>query len=172
MNEQEKRIVFDLFLHRISEDEFLRHFRIRRADGSKFALGVLEEAYRAKDSVSVEAGLGLGFTFGMSADYFDILVKLSEAEWHIRHEDVVTALSELRDSRTVEALYQAALRRHPYLDYDDCRALAVKAIWGLGNLGEAAADEKLRVLAKSDDAILRYEAEKQLQRKQAGTRSV
>jgi HEAT repeat protein len=172
MNADEQQIVMNLFLRRISEEEFLRAFRIRRSDGTQFALSVLEQAYRERDAVSVECGLGLGFRFGMSPQYFDVLVKLSEAEWHIRHEDVVTALDELRDKRSVDALYDAALKLHPYLSFDDCRALAVKAIWGLGNLGDKSADEKLRILAKSDNSILREEAEKQLRRRQAGTSSV
>jgi hypothetical protein len=171
MNEEEQNIVLNFFLHRISEDELLRRFRIGRSDGMSFALRVLGEAYRAKDAGSVECGLGLGFHFGMSPQFFDILVKLSDAEWHERHEDVVTALNELHDSRSVEALYRAALKRHPYLGYDNARALAVKAVWALGNLGDTSADEKLRVLAKSDDGILRREAENQLLRRQTGTAS-
>jgi hypothetical protein len=54
MNDEERnKTVIDLFLNRISEDELLRRFHIGRADGTKFALSVLEEAYRAKDADSV-----------------------------------------------------------------------------------------------------------------------
>jgi hypothetical protein len=168
MNDEDRnRNIMDLFRHKISEEELLRQFGIGRSDGAKFALSILEEAYGVKDADSVECGLGLGFRFGMSTEFFDILVKLSEADWHYRHEDVVTALAELHDSRSVETLYRAALKRHPYLDYDDARALAVKAIFALGNLGDARADGKLRLLAESDDPAVKVNAREQLYRRSA-----
>jgi hypothetical protein len=165
MNEEERKTVLDFYLHNISEDELLRRFRIGRSDGTSLALRVLEEAYRAKDAVSAECGLGLVSHFGTPPQSFDILVKLSDAEWHERHEDVVTALGELHDSRSVETLYRAALKRHPYLSFDNARALAVKAIWALGQLGDATADQKLRLLADSDETVIRVNAQKQLYRR-------
>lgn len=172
MNNDQQQSTIDFLLHRISEEELLQRLGIRRDDGQRFALKALEEAYRLRDSASVEWALGLGFHFGMSAQYFDILVKLSDAEWHERHEDVVTALGELHDKRSVEPLYRAALKLHPYLAYDEARALAVKAIWALGNLGDASANEKLRALAKSEHSILREEAEKQLRRRHPRTPAI
>jgi hypothetical protein len=166
-NEDRNRIIIDLFLHKIPEEELLQQFGIGHSDGARFGLSILEEAYGAKDVDSVECGLGLGFRFGMSVKFFDILVKLSDADWHYRHEDVVTALDELHDGRTVETLYRAALKRHSYLDYDDSRALTVKAIFALGNLGDAAADGKLRLLAESGDSVVRVNARKQLYRRSA-----
>jgi hypothetical protein len=104
----------------------------------------------------------------MSPEMFHILVKLSEAEWHNRHEDVVTALDKLHDSRSVEALYHAALKRHAYLDYDDDRALAVKAIWALGKLGDTEADQKLRLLAESRVSYTSQRSEATLSQKRRG----
>jgi hypothetical protein len=161
----EQRTVFDLALKKISEEEFLRRFGIRRADGSKFALSILEKAYRERVAIDVECGLWVGFHFGFSSDHLDILCRLSEADWHQRHEDVVTALGELHDNRAVEALYRATLKTPTYLEFDDSRALAVKAIWALGRLKDPAADEKLRVLAQSNEPILSEEAANQLRRR-------
>ena len=130
------------------------------------ALNILEEAYRQKSAIDVECGLWIGFQFGFTADYFDILCRLSDAEWHMRHEDVVSALGGLRDARAVEALYRASLKVHLYLDYDDSRALAVKAIWALSGLRDPAADEKLRLLAQSDVPIVKENASDQLRYRQ------
>jgi hypothetical protein len=47
----EQQTVIDLALKRISEEEFLRRFGIQRADGGKFALTILENAYREKAAV-------------------------------------------------------------------------------------------------------------------------
>jgi hypothetical protein len=168
MTTEEQKTVLDLASHTISEEEFLQRFGIRHSEGRKLALSILEDAYRRKDGLDAEYGLYVGFHFGFSADHLDVLCRLSDADWHTRHEDVVTALGELRDKRTVGALYRAALKLHPYLNYDDCRALAVKAIWALGELGDPAADEKLQLLAQSDHPILRAEALNQLQRRRSG----
>jgi hypothetical protein len=165
MTPDEQRTVFDLALKKISEEEFLRRFGISRSDGSKFALSILEKAYGERAAIDVECGVWVGFHFGFSEEHLDILRRLSEAEWHRRHEDVVTALGELHDNRAGEALYRAALKSHPYLEYDDSRALAVKAIWALGRLKDPAADEKLRLLAQSSEPIVSEEAANQLRRR-------
>jgi hypothetical protein len=166
MTSEEQNSILDMMLHRISEEEFLRRFRIRRVDASGLALRILEEAYRQKNADEVEFGLGVGFHFGMTLDHLYILCRLSDADWHISHEDIVTALGELRDVRAVEPLYRASLKLHPYLAFDDSRALAVKAMFALGNLKDLAADEKLRLLAQSENEILKREALEQLRYRQ------
>ena len=65
-------------------------------------------------------------------DHLDLLVQLASADWHHKHEDVVSALGQLRSPAAVEALYHAAWWVPDYLDFDESRALAVKAIWALG----------------------------------------
>jgi hypothetical protein len=165
MTSAEQQTVIDLALKRISEEEFLRRFGIQRAEGGKFALNILEKAYCEKAAIDVECGITVGFHFGFTADHLNILWRLSEADWHQMHEDVVTALGELHDNRAVEALYRAALITPPYLEFDDSRALAVKAIWALGRLGDSGADEKLRLLSQLNEPIVSEEALKQLRRR-------
>jgi HEAT repeat protein len=75
-------------------------------------------------------------------------------------------LDELRDKRSVEALYRAVHKLHPYLSHDGAHALAVKAIIGLGKLADPAADAKLKILAESDEPILRTNALRQLRRRE------
>lgn len=165
MPTRQQQLILDMKLHRISEEEFLGEVGIARADATGFALRTLEEAYSHKNADDVEYGLYIGFRFGFATESMDVLIRLSDAEWHRRHEDVVTALDELGETRAVEALYRAALAVHPYLEYDDSRALAGKAIWALGRLGDATADQKLRLLAESGDPVVRADAQKQLYRR-------
>jgi hypothetical protein len=165
MGTPRQQLIVDMMLRRISEDEFLRGVGVAREDATAFALSNLEEAYCQKSEDDVDCGLGVGFHFGFTTDFLDLLIRLSDAEWHHSHEDVVTALGELGDTRAIEALYRAALIIHPYLAYDDCRALAVKAIWALGKLSNSAADQKLRLLAESTDSVVRADARKQLYRR-------
>lgn len=165
MRTRQQQLILDLMLRRISEGEFLRGVGVAREDATGFALRSLEEAFRQESGDDVECGLALGFRFGFTPEFLDVLIRLSDAEWHHSHEDVVTALGELGDTRVVEALYRAALIIHPYLEYDDSRALAVKAIWALGNLSDTTADKKLRLLAESSDSVVRADARKQLYRR-------
>ncbi len=155
----------DLLGNRISEEEFLGQVGVARRDASKWSLDLLEDAYQTKDSDAVADGLLVGFRFGFLPNHLDLLRRLAEADWHFSHEDVVSALDELRDPGAVETLYRSVFQLHPYLAYDEVRSLATKAIWALGNLADAMADQKLRSLAQADDKIVRDEALKQLQRR-------
>lgn len=166
MTAEQRKSVLDLVGGRISDEEFLRRFNIARVDASKLSLRVLDDAYDRRDPDDVEFGLLIGFHFGFSPEHVDILCRLSDAEWHTQHENVILALDELSDQRAVGCFYRAALKLHPYLDYDEFRALAVKAIWALGKVQDSAADEKLRLLAESDQVIVRDEAQNQLRRRQ------
>ena len=57
-----------------------------------------------------------------------------------------------------------AITEHPYLEYHEAKALAVKCIWALGARGSAEAAEKLELLARSNNFIISDNAERQLSR--------
>lgn len=166
MTELEKELISDLNAKKISKEEFLRRFDSPIKNPADLILSLLEEAYRNKIPNDVEYALYLGFDFGFSLAHVDILCRLAEVDWHPAHENVVMALDDLKDKRAIEALYHSALKKHKYLDYDDSRALAVKAMWALGNLKDEAADEKLRLLTTDQDKVVRDAATHQLQRRQ------
>ena len=73
----------------------------------------------------------------------------------------------LRTPDAVEALF-GATQWIPTLEYDDSRALAVKAIWALGKIPGAEAENKLETLARSGDDILQKTAAEQLERRREG----
>ena len=149
---------------RISKKDFMRRFPSAVEHG-KLASRLLEDAYVAQDGDELECALTVGFTFGFAAEHTKILNRLVEADWHIRHEDVVSALDELRSPDSVEALFRATQWIPKSLEYDDSRALAVKAIWALGKIPGSEVEAKLEALAHSDDPILRKTAEEQLDRR-------
>lgn len=149
----------------ISEEEFKRRLQISDTeDARNLARQILDCALREHDSDAVEYGLVLLFIFGFSEDFEPTLRELVANAWHHKHEDVVTGLDRLRMPVSVGALYDAARVRHSYLDYDEAYALAVKAIWGLGNIGTDLAKQKLALLLQSDVEVIRVEAAKQLSR--------
>jgi len=130
-----------------------------------FARSYIENAIETRDADDLERGLILGFWFGFAHEAASPLRAVIKDTWHHSHEDVVWALDhELRDSDNVEALYQATQIVPQYLEFDDARALAVKAIWALGNLGTVSAQSKLIELAGSTNEVIRSNAVQQLQR--------
>jgi hypothetical protein len=150
---------------RISKQEFVRRFPSALENG-KLALRWLDEAYRAQSAEDLNCALAIGFTFGFAPDHKHILRRLVDADWHYSHEDIVSALQTWPTTDTVEALFHATQWIPKSLEYDDSRALAVKAIWALGKIPGTEAETKLEDLARSDNAILRRTAEEQLERRQ------
>jgi HEAT repeat protein len=104
------------------------------------------------------------FVFGVPRSLVAPLRELVSADWHERHEDVVSLLDEMRDPDSVDAFRDAATVIPAYLEFDDARALAVKAMWALGNLGTERAKAALRDLARSNEAVIQENAVKQLAR--------
>jgi len=147
-----------------SPEEVLRHFGA--SDGRQLGLKLLKEAIESRDADGVELALIVGNEFGITMDYLGMLLQLSSADWHCMHEDVVSLLGQLRTPTAVDALYQAAVWIPDYLDYDDNRALARKAIWALGDTPGPEAGAALVRLRDSDSEIVRKGAEAQLERRQ------
>jgi hypothetical protein len=84
--------------------------------------------------------------------------------WHTRHEDIARALQRLRDPRTVDALFSAALSRHDYLAYDEFFGLARKCTWALADIGTIEAKRRLEQLAGSENPMIAGYARKRLGR--------
>jgi hypothetical protein len=171
MTEEERKFCRDLIWYpwgkEPSKEDFLRRFPSAVEQG-KLSLRLLEEAYKARNSVDIECALVVGFSFGFGPEHTAILCRLVDEDWHEDHENVVSALDELRTPLAIEALFRATQWIPGYLDFDEARALAVKAIWALGNLPGPEAETKLKAIARSDDAILRTNAEEQLERRREG----
>jgi hypothetical protein len=164
MNPEHVQAILDLATGRITEAEFLRRYPVDPRREPDHVRRLLEDASHSRNADDVEYAMLLGFTFGWNEDTVSILNRLLVEDWHQQHENIAMALSELRTPSSVESLYQAALSHHPYLDYDDSYALAVKCIWGLGKIGTEAARERLARLAASENPVIRDQAQKQLKR--------
>lgn len=148
----------------ISKEEFLRRFPSAVERGA-LAPKLLEDVCNAQSAQDLYCALVVGFTFGFAPEYMGILRRLIDVDWHSSHEDVVSALQTWPLADNVEALFRATQWIPTALEYDDNRALAVKAIWALGKIPGPEAEMKLEALARSDDAILRANAANQLTRR-------
>jgi hypothetical protein len=159
VSERQQKLIIDVLLHRMSDEQFLRDFPLASEQAATDAgLAMLRAAARTSDPVGVEFGLYLGHRFGFSADYLDVLCELATSSWHQRHEDVVDGLAKLKSPLSVDALVASATTRHRYRDYDDSETLGVKATWALRHIESPAAVEKLGLLLRGDNAILSSEA--------------
>jgi hypothetical protein len=146
-----------------SPEAVLRHFGT--TDGRVLGLGLLRDAVDRRDGLDVEMALIVCAAFGFTMDHLDLLVQLVSADWHRKHEDVVSALGQLRAPAAVDALYHAAWWVPDYLGYDESRALAIKAIWALGGTPGAAAEQALTQLVSAESEIVREAAQAQLNRR-------
>jgi hypothetical protein len=166
---EDRRVVSSLVVvpgrgRRGSPEEVLRHFG--STDGRALGLRLLRDAADRQDGMDVEMALIVCATFGFTMDHLGPLVQLASADWHHKHEDVVSALGQLRSPAAVEALYHAAWRVPDYLDFDESRALAVKAIWALGGTPGAEAEQALERLLGAEGEVVREAARAQLARQE------
>jgi len=173
MTEDQRKLCRDLIIHpdgksQIIKEDFLCRFP-SSVEGGKLAAWVLGDADRAQNAEDLQCALIIGFAFGFAPEHKDTLRRLVEADWHYSHEDVVTALETWPSPDTAEALFRATQWIPKSLEYDDSRALAVKAIWALGKISGPEAETKLEALARSGDAILRKNAVEQLERRRKTT---
>ena len=104
------------------------------------------------------------FRFGFSDEHLQPLISLAFADWHQRHEEVASALGRLRSPASVDALVHLTGWVPPYLEFDESRALAVKAIWSLGGIGGEAVHRALTSMSASSCTILAEAASAQLQK--------
>jgi HEAT repeat protein len=163
---EDRQVIYSLAFipgrgRRGTREDVLRHFGT--TDGHALGLRLLRDAIDRQDGIDVDAALAVCAAF--TVDHLELLVQLASADWHRKHEDVATGLGELRAPAAVDALYHLAWWIPDYLDWDDGRGLAVKAIWALGGTPGPEAEEGLRLLLDEPDEIVRENAKKQLARR-------
>ncbi len=167
MTKEERQLVYALATKKIEPADFLERFH--SSDGRILCAELLNDAIRSKNSEDVEWALIVGYTFGFSDQHLNTLLFLSGERWHFKHEDVVTALGRLKTPRAVKALAAATQWVPEYLDHDESRALAVKAIWAIGGIAGPEADSALTELSASGDPILADTARNQINRRKSSS---
>ncbi|WP_414942937.1 hypothetical protein [Amycolatopsis sp. cmx-11-32] len=146
-----------------SQDDILRHYET--ADGRALGLRLLQNSVADKSSVDLEAALIVCNAFGVGMEHYGLLAGLVSADWHQQHESAVAMIGSLRIPESVSVLRHAAIWVPDYLDWDENRALATKAIWALGGTPGLEAKNVLLELYDIGDEIVREEAKGQLIRR-------
>ena len=144
-------------------------FRARAgiAQPSEWALQELQNAIDRRDSDDAETALIVGSTFGRDHRWARPYQDLLGTDWHNFHETAAHALGFLGDSDAVLAIVQATRHVPAYLQYDDGRALASKAIHSLGKIPGPGAETALRDLLRHHDPSLSATAQRVLNRRLA-----
>jgi hypothetical protein len=135
-------------------------------DGVALGRRLLRDAVNQKDAIDFELAMIVCSRFGaFDESLLPLLIEQSCVDWHHRHEDVVSLLGKYKSLMAVDALYDATQWIPGYLDFDDSRALARKAIWALGGIPGPEASEALTRLLEDKDEDLREAAVEQLRRR-------
>jgi hypothetical protein len=129
-----------------SRERILRHFNA--VDGRQLGLRLVREAAEAKDPVDLEAALIVCFLFGYGPEHLGLLLELASGDWHQQHENLVSMLGALRSPDATGALIHAAIWVPDYLEWDENRALATKAIWAIGDTPGNEAERALHQLPR------------------------
>jgi hypothetical protein len=82
-------------------------------------------------------------------------------DWHESHEDVVFELGLIGDSRTVQAIAEAAVTSHAYLiEWGNLHEFQRKCAYALARIGSAESRAALEALVRHADPFIReYGAE-------------
>ena len=127
-------------------------------------LRMLEAAAAAPQTDTVEEAITAGHRIGLHSNFVPPLLTLLRSRDHFRHEDIVAALQSIKDPRAIDALFEAASVRLPYLDYDEFFGLARKCTWALADIGTKEAKTRLEQLTSSKNLLIADYAKKRVDR--------
>lgn len=167
MTDDEKRLIKELALRKIDKEGFLRSLGKDSEEVVSYVLLTLKDSLILRDAKLVEYSLLLGFNIGWpdkSTGFFDILCALLREQWHYKHEDIVMLFQRFKISGCEEIIYNVANTYFEYLSYNDCEALIVKCAYALADIKTEEAIKKLRLMAGSENKIIREAGERQLKR--------
>lgn len=148
-----------------SLEDVLRLFN--SSDPCSLGISLLEDAARRRDPIDLEMAFILCGVTGVKfeIEQLALLLELARSEWHKRHEEVVSALGQLASPLAIPALVEMVQWVPSYLESDENRALASRAIREIGKIPGSEAVHALQLIAESGSEILRTRSEHQLQRR-------
>ncbi len=120
----------------------------------------LERALAEHDPELLGELLATARTLGLARQWAPVFAKLLGERWHRDQEDLASALQDLREPATSDALFAVACDSAPFDATDDGRALARKCVWALHDIG--ARDHLARLAATAKDPETRGHAERKL----------
>ena len=150
----------------LDKEKFLARYSGIAELNVDYCLDMFDEAIQTRDAEMVdEAMLLTEFLKLFSAKFSSLLCELLQADWHYKHEDIATELKLIKDSSTVDCLFNATQLNFDYLNYDDTYQFARKCIKAISEINNEEAIGKLKILAKTDNLEIREYSIKELRYK-------
>ena len=166
MDSTDLKLLASLLDGKITKWYFIENYSGDLSDGVKHCGELLTKALASKNTNLVEFGLSLGSYFGyLKEDSVDLLNRLLLEDWHHSHEDIVSLLQDMKSPKSVEPLYETALKQFNYLNYDDSFGLARKCTWALSVINTNESIAKLKLLSQAENPSIRQYANKRLNEK-------
>ena len=82
-------------------------------------LQMLDTAINDEDVEKLQFCIAASFGDGLDSEYSDRFYKIILDTWHEEHEDIVHNISNLKDERFCEALFEIAMNGSTYRKFDD-----------------------------------------------------
>lgn len=163
MNENERLLIKKRMKKELSDKEFLELFTTNIEENTDYFDKLLFKICTEKNGRDLDLLFYIGFLFDLFEErHLDILNNLIVEDWHYIHENIGILLQYFKSNSSVDSLYEAVLIKFEYLSYTD--ALAVRCIWALGDINTLESKEKLELLSKSKDKVIKTNAKEQLKR--------
>ncbi|ENW81671.1 hypothetical protein F909_01355 [Acinetobacter sp. ANC 3929] len=119
-----------------------------------FAKELIRIAEYHKNSDAIHIAFLIFDDYELKEDDFNLL-NIFFHDWHDAHEDIVFTVSKIINCKLIDFFYSAIFFIPNYLKDDDCRALARKSFFGLGNNMKCVkAVEYLRKFELGEDELL------------------
>lgn len=122
----------------------------------------LKKAILEQDPALVETAIFQIHKSNYEKEYIPLLIELLDADWHVRHEDIVLAFQDFKDNDSTAILLKTAKRKFEYLDYDNSYALARKCTWALAEIATIESKNALLEISQMPDNTIANFAIKRL----------
>ncbi len=166
MKQQVKELINSLYLGKINKNEFLQIYFEGKSPDSKRLSELLKKGIVNEDRDIIEEAIVLLYTNSFPNSLFtNHLSELLLAQWHTKHEDIVSLLKDIANLNTIESLYEVTKLKLEYLDYDDTFQLARKSIKALSQINDKNAISKLKLILNDENEVISNYAKKELLKK-------
>jgi hypothetical protein len=165
MIQEEKQILLDFIMRKISEEEVLQKYLFDLKNDKNYIFSAIKKAAEGENAEDLEYSFYLLFfnkAIIFQEEFIELICKLLKGKWHYQHENIVTMLQSIKSPLSINVLYETAFEKFDYLNYDDTHSLGRKCVHALGDINTEESKEKLRLIANSNIPILKEKAEKQL----------
>jgi hypothetical protein len=144
-------------------EDFFRIFETD--DGVAISRKLIHEAVIERNANDLAKSVILAQGFIEEGEVLELQIPLLREDWHYLHEDIVFEMSQHTKPEYVDCYLKMIEWTPSHLVWDPARALAVKAIWGLGKTLTSQAEAILQELAESPEEVISRNAKEQLIRR-------